>query len=78
MKAEGRADRRHPVARRQLRRIADDRNRQPVGVDLQQGDIGLAVAADQPRHESASVVQANLRFVHMRDDVRTGEDEPVA
>ena len=62
--------RRHPVAWRQLRRIADGRNRQAVGVDLQQGDVGLAIAAHQPRRESAPVVQTDLRFVHMRHDMR--------
>ena len=75
---ERRADRQHPLAGLELRRIADADDRQiGLRVDLDDGDIGARVGADHLRGKFATVGEAYRDFVGFGDHVRVGEDVAV-
>ena len=69
------ADRQHPVA--DARRVAVApirRGQRLVGLDLEQGDVGLGVAADHRGLQIGVVVQDDGDLVGIGDDVVIGDD----
>jgi hypothetical protein len=73
VEAERRADRDHPLARLERARIAGAQCRQSLGVDLQQCDVGLLVAADDLGGELAAIGQLHPDLVGTVDDVVVGQ-----
>ena len=74
---ERRADREHPFARAQLRRIAELHDGQLLAFDLEHGDVGAPVDADDLGRIFATIGHAHRDFIRIGDDVRVGEDVAV-
>jgi len=65
----------HPVPHPGGTRVAEPHGVQRrVGFDLEQGEIGLGVAADDPRFQAPIVGQGDGDFVGVGDDVIVGDD----
>ena len=75
--AEGIADRQHPVADPHVVAVAERHRRQLlVGLDPQQGQIGLGVAADQFGLQVGVVLKDDVDLVGVLDDVVVGHHQP--
>ncbi len=74
LQPERRADGEHPLPDLEAAGIADGRDRQVLGIDLQQRDIGLRVAADQFGRELALVIQFDGNFVRAIHHMMVGDD----
>ena len=46
-----------------------------LGIDLEHGDVGLGVGADQLRLELGAIVEVDLDLVGIGDDVVVGDDD---
>ena len=76
--AERVADRAHPLAHPQRRRIADRRDRQArLAVDLDQRDVGVGIGADDARAQRPAVRQLDDDPLGALDDMVVGEDAAV-
>ena len=71
--AERIADREDEIADLQAIGITHRHRRQTTGGDLQHGDIGLGIAADQPRLETPIVLCGDLDAGGVFDDVSVGQ-----
>jgi hypothetical protein len=72
--AERCTDSEHPLADLQAVGITEGHGRQPGGVDFQQGDVGLWVAADDLGRKFALVVQPDGDFFRPVHDVMVGDE----
>src|ERR1019366_1732224 len=72
--AEGIADRESVVADLDLGRVADHDGRQSGSVDLEDGDIGLGIGADDAGFELALVGEGHFDVRGFVDDMIVGED----
>ena len=70
----GIADGDDEVAHRQLLRVAERQRGEIVGVDLQQSDVGLRIAAHQLGGELAAILERHRDLVRVVDDVVVGDD----
>src|SRR5207302_1590581 len=77
VETEGRTDCDDPLADLEPVRIAHPYRRQPGRIDLDQGEIGAPVGADDASLEFALVGQANGDLISGIDDVRVGENVAV-
>ncbi len=73
LQAERLADRGHPFADLELVGIADRHLGQSRGLDLEQGDVGALVGADDLGLEFALVGQLHRDFAGIVDDVGVGQ-----
>ena len=75
LQVERRTDRQHPFAQTQRIGRSESQRREPLGLDLQQGEVRRRVLADEFGIERTAVVELHLEFrgaVHhvvVRDDV---------
>src|SRR5260221_3976757 len=74
LEAERRTDRGDPLADAGFRRVPDPDRREIFRVDLDQGDVGAAVHADDLRLEFAIVGGLHRDFVRVIDDVRVRQN----
>ena len=75
---EGIADRKHPFGDPQLRRVSPAENRQVGGVELEQGEVGERIRADDLGAELALVAEPDADVgAGAADDVIVGEDVAV-
>ncbi len=77
LETEGLADRDDPLAHLELVRIADRHLRQIPGFDLQHGDVGALVGADDLGLELATVGELDADLVGAVDDVGVGDEVAV-
>ena len=76
--AERIADRTHPLAHPQRRRIAERRHRQAgLAVDLDQRDVGVGIGADDAGAQAAAVRQLDGDALGALDDVVVRQDAAV-
>ena len=75
--AEGIADREHAVADLDLVAVGEGDRRQVLGVDLDDGDVGLRVAADDLGRQLAAVVERDRDRLGAVDHVVVGHDVAV-
>ena len=57
------------IAHRELFGIAECERRKVVGIDLEQSDVGLRIAADQFGAELATILKGDRDLVRIIDDV---------
>ncbi len=74
VQAEGVAHGDDPVARLELVAVAEARRLQLVRIDVQRGEVGVRVDAEQLRGELAPVAERDLERVGVLDHVRVGDD----
>src|SRR3546814_15593670 len=77
VEAERRADRDRPLPRLEYVGVADAQRRQPGRRDLEQGHVGLLVAAHDLGGELAAVGELDLDLVRAVDDVVVGKHVPI-
>ena len=75
--AEGVADGQHDVADLHLVAVGHRDDRQVLGVNLDDGDVGLRVAANDLGGELAAILQGDFHLVGVIHDVVVGEDVAV-
>ena len=71
----GVADRAHPFADAQAIGVAEGEGRQAQRADLEEGEVGGRIGADERGRELALVGEADADPVGRSDDVVVGEDE---
>ena len=77
VEAKGAADGRHPFADLQLLRVADFQNGKILGVNFDNGDVGLLIGTKYFAGEFALVGEPNDNAVSAFNHVRIGHDEAV-
>ncbi|CUJ79951.1 Uncharacterised protein [Achromobacter sp. 2789STDY5608628] len=78
LQAVGRTDGQHPFAHLQLVDVADLHHRQVLGVDLDDGHVGLRIGAQHLGAEFAAVGQLDGHFLGALHHVGVGQDDAVA
>ncbi|MNQ61493.1 hypothetical protein D3C85_758080 [compost metagenome] len=74
VEAEGRTDGQHPAAHLELVGLADLHDRQILALDLEQGDVGTRIGADELGFELAAVGQAHDDFIGIGHHMVIGQD----
>jgi hypothetical protein len=77
LEPEGITERHHQLARRQSRRVAEERGDQVAGAHAQHGEIGVRVVANQIGRQPPAIEQCHVDAFALGHDMTVGENQPV-